>query len=79
MLGGPGDEGDVGAGELSGRHGSGRFLSPDGSVVSAKKYKRMMPAPDATAVATSKESEEDTTARTGGIEGWEDGDAKQGR
>jgi len=37
-------------------------------VVSAKKYKRMMPAPDATAVAPSEESEEDTTARTRGIE-----------
>ena len=46
----------------------GGFLSPDGSAVSTKKYKRMMPAPDATAVATSKESEEDTTARTRGIE-----------
>jgi len=52
----PGDEGGVGAGELiSGRHGNGRFLSPDGSAVSAKKYKRMMPAPDAMTVATSEE------------------------
>ena len=46
----------------------GGFLSPDGSAVSTKKYKRMMPAPDAMAVATSEESEEDTAARTRGIE-----------
>ena len=47
---------------------AGWFLSPDGFAVSAKKNKRMMPAPDAMAVATSEESEEDTAARTRGIE-----------